>query len=55
LPELVIAKESKLKSGCIGNFGLNETISAMFGNSGNFGNSTNGNHRKISRGLTRDL
>jgi hypothetical protein len=30
-------------------------IPAIFGNLGSFGNSTNGNYRKISRGLTRDL
>jgi hypothetical protein len=44
LPELTIAKESKLKSGCAGSLDLQEaelqekSISAMFGNFGSSGN-----------------
>jgi hypothetical protein len=40
LPVLVIAKESKLKSCCEAIWGERE-ISAIFGNLGTFGNSTN--------------
>jgi len=53
LPELVIAKKSKLKSCCTGQFGLNkkadreESISAMFGN---FGSSGNGRRVEIASG-----
>jgi len=60
LPELVIAKESKLKGCCADDLVearqlRARAISAIFGNFGSFGNLTNGNHHKISWGLTRDL
>jgi hypothetical protein len=37
LPELTIAKESKVNTRCARQLGMNEAIPAMFGNVGSFG------------------
>jgi len=48
LPELVIAKESKLKSCCAGQFGLNKKADREQNNFGDFGNLGNsGNLKRV--------